>query len=39
MDDSNAELLDHCDEELRDLPDEAFKDVSGGTGSCLDPFG
>ncbi len=27
------------DAELLDLPDEAFEEVTGGTGSCLDPYG
>lgn len=31
--------MDDPDPELLELPDEAFEDVTGGTGSCLDPYG
>jgi hypothetical protein len=30
---------DETDPELPDLPDEAFEEVTGGSGSCLDPYG
>ena len=39
MADTSPELAEPADEVLLDLPDEAFTDVTGGTGPCLDPYG